>query len=172
MIRAVVRLIRPKSSREKSTRGQFMKGLVLTALFIAPSAYGQTAAEVNTKLDAIRGHYPRLDVAVDNLKGMAIGLDANAVTLIRDAVVTFKMGTETVIAVGNLLPYMRNAEDARKVRVQLQYSLGVALQLDDVYLDVINGYMTQLKGAAALAETTKARDEMNAIRDLLRSLKT
>jgi hypothetical protein len=36
--------------------------------------------------------------------------------------------------------------------------------------NLVKGYMTMLKGAAALAGSTKARDEMIAIRVLLRSL--
>jgi hypothetical protein len=58
------------------------------------------------------------------------------------------------------------------VRAQLQLSLADAIDLATIEVDAMNGYMASLKGAAALAETTKARDEMIAIREALRSIKT
>jgi hypothetical protein len=149
-----------------------MKGLVLTALLVAASAHGQAASQVNDALGAIRAHDNLLQVSYENLQGMAIGEDKDAVNAIGNTVNTFRIGSGNAIAVGNLLPLMRDPEDAKNVRVQLQYSLGVVLQVADISIKFMNSYMALLKGPAALAETTKARDEMIAIREQIRSLKT
>jgi hypothetical protein len=149
-----------------------MKGFVLTALLVAASAHGQAASQVNDALGAIRAHDNLLHVSYENLQGMAIGEDKDAVNAIGNTVNTFRIGSGTAIAVGNLLPLMRDPEDAKQVRVQLQYSLGVVLQVADISIKIMNSYMALLTGPAALAETTKARDEMIAIREQMRSLKT
>jgi hypothetical protein len=149
-----------------------MKGLALTALLIAASAYGQTVSQVNDALGAIKAHDKLLEVSFGNLRGMTIGQEADVLNSITGMVTLFRVSDGTVIAVGNILPHMRDPEDAKHVRIQLQHSLDAAVQIADVAVNGMNGYMTLLKGPAALAETTKARDEMIAIREQLRSLKT
>jgi len=149
-----------------------MKGFTLTALLIATSAHGQTVDQVSNALDAIRAHEKLLQVSFDNLQGMTTGQDADVVRSIGNMLTRFRLSDEIAIAVADLLPHMRDTEDAQQARAQLQYSLDTVLQQADLAVKYVNSYMTLLKGAAARAETTKARDEMIMIREQLRSLKT
>jgi len=149
-----------------------MKGLALAALLVAGSAHGQTVQQVHDALTSISAHTESLGVSFENLQGMAIGQDQRAVESITNTMILFLQSSGVVGAVASLLPKMRDPEDAKQVRLRLQISLGETLHVADVNLKSMNGYMTFVKGPAALAEATKARDAMVAIREQLRSLKT
>ncbi len=149
-----------------------MKGLVLVFLFASTAAYSQTAQQVSNAFEAVRAQDNVLQVASENLGGMAIGADATAVGGINHTVMLFMALDGIVIAVGNLLPKMHDTADANHVRIQLHSSLGSVLEMNDVNIKYVNGAMTLLKSPAALAEATKARDAMVAIQGQLRALST
>jgi hypothetical protein len=125
-----------------------------------------------SQLGLISAQDELLSLSYGNVRGMSIGQDAQILLSVTDTVWAFKLNTQTVTAVGSILPHMRDPEDAKRVRAELQHSLAGAIEVATIEVDAMNGYMTELKGAAALAETTRARDEMIAIREALRSLRT
>lgn len=136
------------------------------------SAYGQTIPQVTDALATIRAHDAALQGAFDNMRGMAmVGPEAEVLTSAGNVINLMREGNTTVIAVANLVHQMRDPDDLRRVRAQLQYSLDGSLQIADLSVQSMNGYLALLKGPATVAEVTKARDEMIAIREALRSLK-
>jgi hypothetical protein len=150
---------------------KIVAAMVALGVFAA-SAHGQSVPAVNSALETIRTQDNLLGNAYDNLRPMGIGQDQDAVGKILDDVNLFRIDVGIVVAVGNVLVKMRDPEDAKAARVQLQYSLSNALKVADITLNYTNSFMALVKSAAALAEATKARDAMIAIRDQLRSLST
>ena len=148
-----------------------MKGFVLITLLLTTSAYGQTAPQVTDALVAIRTHDKALGVSLDNMLGMRAGQEADVLNSACNIINFMRVADGTVIAVANLALHMRDSEDLKHVIVQLQSSLDVALSAADIAVQAMNGYMALAKGPAAVTEMMKARDEMIAIREALRSLK-
>jgi hypothetical protein len=84
-----------------------MKGLAMTALLIAAPFYRQTVSEVSNALGIISAQDKSLSLSYTNLRGMMIGREAQLVLSVADSVWAFKLGTQVVIAVGSILPNMR-----------------------------------------------------------------
>jgi hypothetical protein len=150
-----------------------MKGFTLMALLVITGwhqAHAQTVAQVSGALSSVRLEDKLLQDTYDNLNAMAIGEEKPVVDSILDELNMFRTSVGIVIAVGNVLVKMRDPEDAKAARVQFQYSLGNVLKQLDVAVKYTNSYMALMKGQAALAEATKARDAMIASREQLRSL--
>jgi hypothetical protein len=87
-----------------------------------------------------------------------------------DRLTEFMIRDVTPMEVGALLHHMRDPEDARYVRAQLQDSLSRSISAQNVIIDSVNGHLVQEHSQAVIAETTKARDLMISIRDELHSL--
>jgi len=133
-------------------------------------ARAQSVAQVRSVVASVRAQDKLLQAAYDNLIAMAIGEDKQAVDGVLDDMNMFRASVGTVVAVGNVLVDMRDPLDANVARAQLQFSLGNVLRALDITVKYTNSYMALMKGPAALAEATKARDAMVASRDQLRSL--
>lgn len=148
-----------------------MKGLILAIVLGAVPAYGQTVPQVTDALASIRARDNSLNQCYENMLGMADGQDTSVLASAIDFINLMRVSDTGVVAVANLVTHMRDPADLQYVRAQLQYTLGNALFVSDLSVKAINGYMALLKAPAAVAEVTKARDEMIAIREVLRSLK-
>lgn len=148
-----------------------MTRLILIAMLGAASAYGQSVSQVTDALATIQAHDALLGAAYENIQGMSTGQEATVLASASDAINGMRLMDGTVIAVANLVRRMRDPGDLKDALAQLQYSLGYALRVAEVSLKSMNGYLTLIKAPAAAAEVTKARDQMIAIREALRSLK-
>jgi hypothetical protein len=149
-----------------------MKGLGLIALFVAASASGQTVQQVNDALATIKAQDDLLRVTSHNLSDMGVGQDKEVVISMGIMINRVRLGESVTVAVATLLPLMRDPEDARRVRAILQSTFVLSLREADSSIDAMNHYLTASAKPTVLAEATKARDEMTAIREQLRSLKT
>jgi hypothetical protein len=147
-----------------------MKVLALALAVFIISAHAQTATQVGAAQGAVRVQINVLQSASENLIPMAFGQDERPINSILGNVNMSIASVTTVLVIGDLLPKMRDPEDAKVVRAQLEFSLAPALQVLDNLLKFTNGYMALLKSPAAVAEATKVRDAMIVIRNQLRSL--
>jgi hypothetical protein len=146
-----------------------MKGLALAALLATAPAHSQTVKQVGSVLDTTRQQNTSLETLTRNLYGMRVGPDNDVITSVLDRPTEFMITDVTPMEVGALL-HMRDPEDARYVRAQLQDSLSRSISAQNVIIDSVNGYLVQEHSQAVIAETTKARDLMISIRDELHSL--
>jgi hypothetical protein len=147
-----------------------MKRPALMLLLCVSPAYGQTAAQVTDALASIRTHDQLLTAAFQNLQGMNMGPEGEVLRSASDAINFMRASDDAPIAVANLVRHMRDPADLKEVRAQLQYSLAHAIRFADIAVNSTNGYLALLKGPAAVAELTKARDEMIAIKLAMQSL--
>jgi hypothetical protein len=144
-----------------------MKGIAAVLL-----AYGQTVQHLSDAQAAIREHDKTLGHIADNLGRMAAGPDEDVIGSIGDTINLFRTSKGTFMPVANLVRHMKDPDDEKKVREQLQYSLEQALTMQDLTIKYMNGYLMYLKGQAAITEARRAQDEMIAIREQTHSLKT
>jgi hypothetical protein len=147
-----------------------MKGLALAALLATAPAQSQTVKQVGSVLDTTRQQNTSLETLTRNLYGMRVGPDNDVITSVLERLTEFMITDVTPMEVGALLHHMRDPEDARYVRAQLQDSLSRSISAQNVIIDSVNGYLVQEHSQAVIAETTKARDLMISIRDELHSL--
>jgi len=142
-----------------------MKRLALILLLgISPSAYGQTVAQVNDALASIRAHDQLLVTALNSIQGMNLGPEGEVLRAATDTINFMRASDDAPIAVANLVRQMRDPADLKAVRTQLRQSLVGAIRFADIAVNSTNGYLALLKGPAAVAEMTRARDEMIAIK--------
>jgi hypothetical protein len=149
-----------------------MKMLALALAILTIPAHAQTVTQVSAAQGAIRVQFNVLQSTSENLIPMALGQDERPINSILGNVNMTIANVTTVLVIGDLLPKMRDPEDAKAVRAQLQYSSAAALPVADNLVKFTNGYMALLKSPAAVAEATKTSDSMIAIREQLRSLVT
>jgi hypothetical protein len=149
-----------------------MKGLLLAVLLVAAPAHGQSVAGAREALDAIRAQDKLLESTFNNLRDMGGGTEHDGVSAILDDMNLLRTSVSIATSVGNLLLHMRDERDAVAVRVQLQYSLNTVLQQTEIIVKHVNGVLGLMKQPAIVAEASKVRDAMIAIRKQLLALKT
>jgi hypothetical protein len=148
-----------------------VKWLALSALLVATTAHGQPVAQANGPIDTMRTQAQHLQDSVHILGDMAIGQDRETVVAILNTAALFLANFRPVSELATILPYMRDQQDAIRVSIQLVMDVDSALQSADSSLKTMNIALTLVHGPAVLAEATKARDSIIAIRDQLRTIK-
>jgi hypothetical protein len=144
----------------------------LLTVITAGAAHAQTVEQVKSAVAAITAQRMVLYTAIQNLGDMGNGENAPVVSSVTGTAYLFDLAAGTVIAVAVTLPHMRDPDDAKQIRIQLQQNMPPMLNVLDVNLKTMNGYMTLIRSPAVRAETTKVRDAMVVIRQQVQSMRT
>jgi hypothetical protein len=134
--------------------------------------------DVGPLLDSINEQFKRLSVSVHNLAEMRDGLarenfnDTERARLgdIFAVYNSFRKTLAAALTVGPLIAKMRLPEDANTVGQTFYLAATNAHYLTESDITDLNRYMTDIHNAAALAQVTKVRDAMGAIRDILQAV--